>query len=120
LIRKELVINQQLHAFVVGEQILPEWLAFNLENQERYMTKIATQTTIRYLNKDACESVPIIVPEKSEQQRLVEKVLIISNKLSMEQQIVLKLKKQKLGLMHDLLTGKVPFKIDPVESAHDS
>jgi len=29
-----------------------------------------------------------------------------------------KLKKQKSGLMHDLLTGKVPVTIDPAETAH--
>lgn len=115
---KELVINQQLHAFVVGDKIIPEWLAFNLERQERYMNKIATQTTIRYLNKDSCESVPIVVPTKNEQQLLVERIISISDQIFVEQQVVSKLKKQKSGLMHDLLTGKVQVKVDKEETTH--
>ena len=117
---KELVINQQLHAFVVGDQIIPEWLVFNLERQKRYMEKIATQTTILYLNKDACESVPIVVPSKKEQQHLVEKIKSISDQIFVEQQVALKLNKQKSGLMHDLLTGKVPVTIDQEETVHGS
>ena len=116
---KELVINQQLHAFVVGDKVMPEWLAYNLERQERYMDKIATQTTILYLNKSACESVPIVVPSKNEQQRLVERIQSITDKILTEQQVVSKLKKQKSGLMHDLLTGKVPVTINQEEAAYD-
>ena len=98
---------------------MPEWLAYNLERQERYMDKIATQTTILYLNKSACESVPIVVPSKNEQQRLVERIQSITDKILTEQQVVSKLKKQKSGLMHDLLTGKVPVTINQEEAAYD-
>lgn len=106
----ELVINQQLHGFVTSEQIYPEWLMHSLRLQRSFMERIATQTTIKYINKAGCESIPVAVPPIEEQQVIVGRIESIENIENSESQIALKLRSQKHGLMYDLLTGKVRVK----------
>ena len=69
------VINQQLHAFLVPSTGLrPEYLAIALKSQRRFMEKAATATTISYLNKTGCNSVPIPLPGFKEQAAIVSEV----------------------------------------------
>jgi type I restriction enzyme S subunit len=69
-----LVVNQQLHAFLKSELILPEYLAYHIQTLERYMIDISTSTTISYLNKDNCNSLPINLPPLEEQHEIVRRV----------------------------------------------
>jgi type I restriction enzyme S subunit len=72
---QDLVVNQQLHAFLVPEKMLEaKYLAYIIKTQVPYMEEIATATTIAYLNKSNCNSVPIPLPPLDEQRRIVEKV----------------------------------------------
>jgi type I restriction enzyme S subunit len=68
------VINQQLHAFLVPEGLLPKYLVYSIVNQEAYMTAISTSTTIAYLNQDNCNSVPVSLPSTDEQGVIVAEV----------------------------------------------
>ena len=76
------------------------------------MERIATQTTIKYLNKSSCESILISLPTIEEQQLLCNKISGVSKVIYCFEMNAEKLKSQKLGLMQDLLTGKVPVKVD--------
>lgn len=58
----EIVINQQLHAFQCGEKMNPFFLMYNLSCQEDYMYKMASSTTVPYMNKTVCNSIPVICP----------------------------------------------------------
>jgi type I restriction enzyme S subunit len=107
----ELVINQQLHCFVPGARVTPRWLMHSLRLQEPYMERVATQTTIKYLNKKGCESVPVAVPPLDEQSVLVAAIESLGKREDLEVQVVGKLRFQKQGLMHDLLTGRVRVKL---------
>jgi len=55
----------------------------------------------------------ILVPSLAEQEFLVQRACSIDQILQRERENSEKLKKQKSGLMHDLLTGKVPVTPDP-------
>lgn len=58
----EMVVNQQLHAFQCKD-LLNEWfLMFNLYYQKNYFYKMASSTTVPYMNKTICNNVPIIIP----------------------------------------------------------
>ena len=58
----------------------------------------------------------IAKPEIKVQQRIVDISKSYSVKIEVERQYRNKIKLQKKGLMHDLLTGKVSVKVDgPVE-----
>jgi type I restriction enzyme S subunit len=65
------VVNQQLHAFLVPHWLPSRFFAYALQAQRQYMEHISTSTTISYLNKDNCNSVPIPLPPLAEQYRIV-------------------------------------------------
>jgi type I restriction enzyme, S subunit len=54
----------------------------------------------------------IQMPEEKEQIRIVERLEPVEKKVEEEKKYLVKLKKQKSGLMNDLLTGKVQVKVD--------
>lgn len=74
VVKKEIVINQQLHAFLPSELILPEYLMYHIRVLEKYMVEISTSTTISYLNKTNCNSLTINLPPIAEQHEIVNRV----------------------------------------------
>jgi len=71
----DMVINQQLHAFLPNENVDPSFLSFTLSFQKGYMMKMASSTTLPYMNKTICNSVPIINPPIEAQKIFSEIVL---------------------------------------------
>ena len=65
------VINQQLHAFLIPKGLSAKYLAYSIRTQEQYLNKISTSTTIAYLNKKKCNSVPVPLPPTLEQHCIV-------------------------------------------------
>jgi type I restriction enzyme, S subunit len=79
-----MVINQQLHSFQCSNRITPEYLMFALSYQKEYMYKRATKTTLPYMNKSVCNSIPVPLPPVEAQKtfgRLIAQSVAI--KLSM-------------------------------------
>ncbi len=72
--KQECVINQQLHAFLFVPELIPEYLTIVLITQKSYMDKKANATTIAYLNKESCNSVPLPLPPLEEQAFIVSQV----------------------------------------------
>lgn len=73
----DMVINQQLHAFLSSDFVTPSFLSYALAWQKGYMLRMASSTTVPYMNKTVCNSVPVILPPTSLQarfERIVEKV----------------------------------------------
>ena len=66
--------------------------------------KQVTMTTIS--QPDVC---PLLVPlpPKAEQQRIVRALDAVESRARVEEAVAYKFKRQKLGLMEDLLTGRV-------------
>ena len=58
----DMVINQQLHAFLPSEEYVSTYLAYALSFQKGYMMSMASSTTLPYMNKTICNSVPVAVP----------------------------------------------------------
>lgn len=58
----ECIINQQLHSFQCHEELNNIFLMFTLGFEERFMFANASTTTVAYMNKSICNSIPIIVP----------------------------------------------------------
>ncbi|OOO00624.1 MAG: hypothetical protein ATN35_01160 [Epulopiscium sp. Nele67-Bin004] len=71
IVDNECVINQQLHAFLPSDHINNKFLMNNIRYLEGYMIEKATATTIAYLNKSACNSLPIYLPTIAEQAEIV-------------------------------------------------
>src|SRR6185369_10040790 len=74
IVKKPVVVNQQLHGFLQSDAILPEYLLYSIKAATQYMQGLATSTTIAYLNKNNCNSLPINLPPVVEQQEIVRSV----------------------------------------------
>jgi type I restriction enzyme S subunit len=59
---KDFVMNQQLHSFQPNEKINAIFLMFNINYRKDYMYKMATSTTVPYINKTICNNIPILLP----------------------------------------------------------
>lgn len=71
----ELVVNQQLHAFQCDEKILnPNFLMYNISCQTPYMYKMASSTTVPYMNKSVANNTPTIVPPLDLQNTFAKQV----------------------------------------------
>lgn len=80
-------------------------------------TTESTHGTKRFDMKDIY-NLQIGIPSNKEQGLFITKLDVLSTKLEFENKSLVKIQKQKSGLMHDLLTGKVPVKVDPDEVDH--
>jgi len=65
---KDIVINQQLHAYVCNEGIIGEFLMFVLFFQRPVIIDMSEKAIIKYLNKTKCQNIPIIIPPLSDQK----------------------------------------------------
>ncbi len=59
---REMIINQQLHSFQCGCNLNNVYLMYNLTFRKDYMNKWASNTTVLYMNKTVCNSIPIMIP----------------------------------------------------------
>lgn len=104
--KEPLVINQQLHAFICSDVIYNEFLAYWLETQKNYMESVASKTTIPYMNKTNCESIPVLVPPLPEQKKIAEILSTWGRAIETVEKLVANSQQQKKALMQQLLTGQ--------------
>lgn len=65
----------------------------------------------QHFNVGEMRELLVALPDLNEQERIRGKIKSVSGKLAIEKALAEKLQAQKSGLMHDLLTGKVPVNI---------
>lgn len=104
---KEIAINQQLHAFLPSNKIDPDFLKFALMQQKNAMENLATKTSIPYLNKSSCNSIPIVLPSLEEQKEIRHILSSLEEKVALEKINKDHLHNLKNGLMQDIFNQKV-------------
>jgi type I restriction enzyme, S subunit len=109
---KEIVINQQLHAFLPKEKIQNRFLLYQLNLQKKYMDKVATKTAVPYMNKENCNSIPISFPTLPEQQKIATFLSTVDEKLQALKKKKSLLEKYKKGVMQKLFSQQIRFKDD--------
>jgi type I restriction enzyme, S subunit len=73
------------------------------------------------LNKAALKKVPLVVPTANEQDEIIKRLNFIRTSIDMQSRQLAKNYNMKLGLMQDLLTGKVQVKVDaPIAETVDA
>ncbi|TVP60083.1 MAG: restriction endonuclease subunit S [Nodularia sp. (in: Bacteria)] len=94
------------------EIIIPEYLVtfLNSSHCRKYADKVALGNAQKTVTLNALSSFPIVLPEWEEQQRITEIINKHDTRICKEEAYLNKLKLQKQGLIHDLLTGKVRVK----------
>jgi len=74
---RDLVVNQQFHAFLPSNKILPHYLLYVIRNSINYFENTASATTISYLNKTKCNKMPVPLPPLEEQQEIIHLVNLL-------------------------------------------
>lgn len=70
------------------------------------MMSIASKTTIPYLNKSNCESIPVLTPPLPEQRKIAQILSTWDKAITTTEQLLANSQQQKKALMQQLLTGK--------------
>jgi len=105
-VERDIVINQQLHAFIPTEAIVPQYLMFALKTRTSYIDSVATKTAVPYLNKDNCNSIYIPLPEVEEQHAIAEALSEVDYLIGALEKLIAKKRAIKLATTQQLLTGK--------------
>lgn len=83
---QNMVVNQQLHSFQTKEKINNVFLMYCLSFQTDYMYKMASKTTVPYMNKTICNSIPIIQPNIQLQNQFASKIELIEKQKELAKQ----------------------------------
>lgn len=103
----EIAINQQLHAFLPTSGLDQNFLKFALMLQKGFMENLATKTSVPYLNKTSCNSVPIAKPPIEEQLKIAGILSSLEQKILSEKLNIKRLVILKKGFMQDIFSQKV-------------
>jgi type I restriction enzyme S subunit len=104
---KEIIINQQLHAFIPKEKIEYRFLLYQLNLKKKYMDKVATKTAVPYMNKDNCNSIPIDFPTLAEQTKIATFLTAVDEKLQALKQKKSLLEQYKKGVMQQIFSQEL-------------
>ena len=83
-----------------------------------YFREFTSQSSIAHLTQEKLGSIGMQLPPSDEQQRISDRLDAHDDVLQAEQLKLAKLRQQKRGLMHDLLTGHVRVKVNEKAEVH--
>ena len=110
---KPIVINQQLHAFILDDHKYSSIFILNaLSKNQDYIEKVATKTALPYLNKDNCNSIPLFLCSFKEQTKIASFLSAVDEKISQLTQKHQLLSQYKQGMMQKLFSQQIRFKAD--------
>jgi type I restriction enzyme S subunit len=115
----ELVINQQLHAFLPSEKVEYRFLMYSITTQGRYIDRVATKTAVPYMNKNNCNSIPVYLPSLPEQQKIASFLAAVDEKIQQLTKKKALLEEYKKGVMQQLFSGQLRFKDENGEAYPD-
>ncbi|HEV2174667.1 MAG TPA: restriction endonuclease subunit S, partial [Nitrospira sp.] len=101
---------QRVLILQTGPILQPDFLKFLLMtgDVQRRISRLATGTTALGIKQSEFRKIPVSYPlALPEQLRIVERARSLDERVEADGQSLDKLRQQKQGLMHDLLTGKV-------------
>jgi type I restriction enzyme S subunit len=103
---QEIVINQQLHAFIPSGKINAHFLLHVLKTKKDYFYSIATKTALPYLNKENCNSVKLPAPHIAEQTTIANALSDVDALINELEKLIAKKQAIKTATMQQLLTGR--------------
>ena len=118
----------QNHVFRVRtdtNQLMPAFLALICTSpygRRFFMLSSKQSTNLASINSTQLKGFPVPCPDVAEQQRILDVFAAHEDTLSREQARLAKLKRVKVGLMQDLLTGRVSVTplLDNEDAAHEN
>jgi type I restriction enzyme S subunit len=106
----DMVINQQLHAFIPNEKSNNRFLLYSIGKQKKYMDRVATKTAVPYMNKDNCNAIPIYLPTLPEQQKIASFLTAVDTKIAQLTEKKTLLEQYKKGVMQKIFAQEIRFK----------
>jgi type I restriction enzyme, S subunit len=119
----DLIINQQLQAFIPNEYIIPEYLREIVRISGDYFQMIATAATVVYVNKSGFANMPVPLPPLDEQESITHfldrKTSQIDALIAKKEALLEKLDEKRTALISHAVTKgldpNVPMKDSGVE-----
>ena len=112
--KTDVIINQQLQAFIPDENIIPEFLREIVKVSKDYFQMIATAATVVYVNQSGFANMPIILPPLEEQkaiaQYLDQKTAEIEQQKTKIQSTIEILQEYRTALITKAVTGKIDIR----------
>ncbi len=102
----EIIINQQLHAFIPSSVIDGTFLLYAIKSQKAHIDGLATKTAVSYLNKYNCNSIPIPFPPLPEQRAIAGALSDVDTLIDALEKLIVKKRDLKQAAMQQLLTGQ--------------
>jgi type I restriction enzyme S subunit len=111
----DLMMRLKLVDFIVAD-FLEAQLLMPATRKRLTALAVGTSSSMAKLNAKSVQQLIIAVPDVIEQKAIVGKLRKLTDCISIYKSASDKLHAQKQGLMHDLLTGKVPVKVEEPEA----
>lgn len=99
--------NQQINAVVPAQGTNHTFLFYSLQRLSGRLQALAGLQAVPIVNKSSFENIELACPPHVEQVEMSQRILAVSDRLQIEKNLLEKLKQQKVGLIDDLLTGRV-------------
>lgn len=101
--------NQDVKALVPKPSLVPEFLMYALQARSNQILDLVSSagSGTGVLNTELLQRLPIWVPDVGVQQRVIEAVEAVDNQVESLERLIAKKQAIKLGMMQQLLTGKV-------------
>ena len=103
----DMVINQQLHSFQCREQINNVFLMHCLAAQTAFMYAKASSTTLPYMNKSVCNSIPVQIPPVDRQCSFADRVFTINGIKNQQRAFLAELDALFASLQHRAFRGEL-------------
>jgi len=106
-----IVVNQQLHTFQCHSNLNNKYLAYSLFVKKNLMYQIANITTVAYMNKSKCNSIPLPLPPLNIQQKVAQYLDDISEKIervkTIQKEKMANLKALKASILDKAFRGEI-------------
>ncbi len=114
------IMSSNLMRIAVNESLLrPDYLQMQLASDSRFKSQIRASVNSGgrdVANSEVLNRLRFAIPVPDEQDRIIAMANQLTQRMRAELRKVAKLQTQKLGLMQDLLTGKVPVTVGALPS----
>jgi type I restriction enzyme S subunit len=102
------------------EKVIPELICWQLNHSawaQAWFRRAMQGGIMDAIQSSTLKTLRLPVPSIDEQELIYARYLKVSTRIQQDGAQLEKLRKQKLGLMQDLLTGRVPVQVDEPEAA---
>jgi len=100
-----MVVNQQLHSFQCREGVEGVFLMYCLAFQKSFMHAMASSTTLPYMNKSVCSSIPVVVPPLALQQTFATRIQAVESLKTTHRAALAELDALFASLQHRAFSG---------------